>query len=86
MGSLMPPGRKTRRSRVATCSTSRRRAGSVRSSSFRSGLASVDAVLSPGTVAPAFVLPDERGNVVTLSELRGQWVLLWWYPKAATPG
>lgn len=43
-------------------------------------------MLSPGTVAPAFVLPDERGNVVTLSELRGQWVLLWWYPKAATPG
>ncbi len=43
-------------------------------------------VLHAGTPAPDFTLPDEDGRPVTLHELRGQWVLLWWYPKAATPG
>jgi peroxiredoxin Q/BCP len=43
-------------------------------------------VLSEGTPAPTFSLPDENGNPVTLTDLRGQWVLLWWYPKASTPG
>jgi len=31
-------------------------------------------------------LPDQDGNTVTLSALRGKWVFLWWYPKADTPG
>ena len=43
-------------------------------------------MLSAGTVAPDFTLPDQRGNTVHLVDLRGSWVLLWWYPKAATPG
>jgi len=43
-------------------------------------------VLEPGTVAPSFALPDQDGNVVSLDDFRGQWVLLWWYPKASTPG
>jgi peroxiredoxin Q/BCP len=43
-------------------------------------------MLEPGTEAPAFSLPDQDGNVVNLEDLRGHWVLLWWYPKAATPG
>ena len=43
-------------------------------------------VLQPGTVAPAFQLPDQNGELVSLSDFRGQWVLLWWYPKASTPG
>ena len=38
------------------------------------------------TVAPDFDLPDQHGDTVQLSDLRGRWVLLWWYPKAATPG
>jgi len=42
-------------------------------------------VLAPGTVAPPFELPDEHGNLVRLSDLRGKWVLIWWYPKAQTP-
>jgi thioredoxin-dependent peroxiredoxin len=43
-------------------------------------------MLSPGTIAPAFTLTDQNGKAVSLSRLVGQWVLLWWYPKAATPG
>lgn len=43
-------------------------------------------MLEPGRPAPEFTLPDHEGNDVTLSDLRGNWVLLWWYPKASTPG
>ena len=44
------------------------------------------AVLEPGTTAPAFSLPDQDGHLVSLADQAGHWVLLWWYPKAATPG
>jgi thioredoxin-dependent peroxiredoxin len=43
-------------------------------------------VLAPGTVAPDFSLPDQDAAMVSLSDLRGHWVVLWWYPKASTPG
>lgn len=43
-------------------------------------------MLTPGTAAPAFSLPDQDATMVALDGFRGQWVLLWWYPKAATPG
>jgi thioredoxin-dependent peroxiredoxin len=43
-------------------------------------------VLQPGTEAPDFTVPDQDRNPVTLSDLRGRWVLLWWYPMADTPG
>lgn len=43
-------------------------------------------MLETGTRAPAFTLPDQDENPVSLDDLRGRWVLLWWYPKAATPG
>jgi thioredoxin-dependent peroxiredoxin len=43
-------------------------------------------MLAEGTPAPDFSLPDQNGDVVRLADLRGQWVLLWWYPKASTPG
>jgi peroxiredoxin Q/BCP len=43
-------------------------------------------MLSEGTTAPDFTVPDQDGNPVTLSDLRGRYVLLWWYPKADTPG
>jgi len=43
-------------------------------------------LLQPGTEAPDFRLPDQGGNPVRLSDLRGRWVLLWWYPMADTPG
>ena len=36
--------------------------------------------------APDFSLPDEDGNTHTLSDYRGSWVLLYFYPKDMTPG
>ena len=39
-----------------------------------------------GDKAPDFTLPDQHGNPVTLSDLRGQTVVLYFYPKADTPG
>ena len=43
-------------------------------------------MLEPGDTAPDFTLPDQDGNPVTLSELKGQTVVLYFYPKADTPG
>ena len=40
----------------------------------------------PGDTAPDFTLPDQEGNPVTLSALRGKTVVLYFYPKADTPG
>jgi peroxiredoxin Q/BCP len=42
--------------------------------------------LSPGDSAPDFTLPDQEGHEVSLSGLRGQNVVLYFYPKADTPG
>src|SRR5580693_2238256 len=36
--------------------------------------------------APDFELPDQDGRPVKLSDLRGQPVVVYFYPKAATPG
>lgn len=43
-------------------------------------------MLAEGTRAPGFALPDQDGNPVSLSDFTGRWVLLWWFPKASTPG
>ena len=42
--------------------------------------------LAVGKKAPAFTLPDETGAKVKLSDLAGQWVVLYFYPKDDTPG
>jgi peroxiredoxin Q/BCP len=39
-----------------------------------------------GDAAPDFSLPDQNGDKVTLSDLRGQTVVLYFYPRADTPG
>jgi len=39
-----------------------------------------------GSVAPAFTLPCQDGSTVRLADLRGQWVVLYFYPKDKTPG
>lgn len=43
-------------------------------------------MLAPGAEAPDFTLNDQDGSPFTLSSTRGRWVLVWWYPKASTPG
>jgi len=42
--------------------------------------------LAPGDPAPDFTLPDADGNQVSLSSLRGQRVIIYFYPAAMTPG
>src|SRR3954467_11852952 len=44
------------------------------------------AVLERGQKAPAFTLPDQNGDPVKLSDLKGQTVVLYFYPRADTPG
>ena len=39
-----------------------------------------------GSKAPPFKLPDTDGKTVSLDDYSGRYVLLWWYPKADTPG
>ena len=45
-----------------------------------------DKRLAPGDPAPDFTLPDADGNQVSLSWLRGQRVIVYFYPAAMTPG
>ena len=44
------------------------------------------AELQVGDVAPAFELHDQRGEPHRLSDYRGHWVILYFYPKDDTPG
>ena len=43
-------------------------------------------MLEVGSKAPDFTLDDQDGNPVSLSNFKGQKVLLWFYPKASTGG
>ncbi len=42
--------------------------------------------LQPGDPAPDFTLPSDTGESVTLSDLRGSSVIVYFYPAAMTPG
>ena len=39
-----------------------------------------------GQTAPNFTLPSQEGTPVSLNQFRGQWVVLYFYPKDQTPG
>lgn len=43
-------------------------------------------MLEPGTKAPDFTLPDQNGELHSLSDYRGKKVILYFYPKDNTPG
>ncbi len=43
-------------------------------------------MLTEGDKAPDFALPDQNGETVKLKDLRGQTVVLYFYPRADTPG
>ncbi|MCH8845023.1 MAG: redoxin domain-containing protein [SAR324 cluster bacterium] len=44
------------------------------------------ALLKEGDTAPAFDVPNQKNIPTTLAKFQGQHVVLWWYPKADTPG
>lgn len=43
-------------------------------------------MLKTGDMAPDFTVKDHQGRTVSLSGLKGKRVVLWFYPKADTPG
>lgn len=43
-------------------------------------------LLTPGTRAPAFEVLDHAGRMQRLRDYGGRRVVLWFYPKASTPG
>jgi peroxiredoxin Q/BCP len=43
-------------------------------------------MVQTGDPAPVFSIPDHQGNKVALEDFRGKRVVLWFYPKADTPG
>lgn len=43
-------------------------------------------LLNPGDQAPDFEVLDHRGQTVRLADLTGKRFVLWFYPKADTPG
>lgn len=43
-------------------------------------------MIETGQQAPDFKLPDQHGNLVRLSDLRGKTIVLYFYPRADTPG
>jgi peroxiredoxin Q/BCP len=40
----------------------------------------------PGDLAPEVALPDDRGTIHRLSDRRGSWTVVYFYPKDDTPG
>jgi peroxiredoxin Q/BCP len=45
-----------------------------------------DTMPQPGSDAPGFTLPSQDGSPVSLKDLRGRWVVLYFYPKDGTSG
>jgi thioredoxin-dependent peroxiredoxin len=43
-------------------------------------------MLSAGNPFPSFSLPNQDGKTVKLSDLAGQWLVIYFYPKDDTPG
>jgi len=49
-------------------------------------IADEPAAPSPGSKAPAFTLMNQEGKEVSLSDFKGSWVVLYFYPKDFTSG
>jgi peroxiredoxin Q/BCP len=43
-------------------------------------------MLQPGTPFPDFSLPNQDGKITKLSDFKGQWLVIYFYPKDDTPG
>jgi peroxiredoxin Q/BCP len=44
------------------------------------------AMPAAGQAAPAFTLPSQDGSPISLSQYKGKWVVLYFYPRDMTPG
>lgn len=44
------------------------------------------ALLKVGTTAPDFTLSNQSKSLISLSQFKGKWVVIYFYPKAMTPG
>jgi thioredoxin-dependent peroxiredoxin len=49
-------------------------------------MAGVPSSVKVGHEAPDFTTFDDSGQRVSLSDFKGKWVVLYWYPKDDTPG
>lgn len=52
----------------------------------RPGAAAATGLIEPGKAAPAFNATDQGGKTHKLKDYRGQWVVLYFYPRDNTPG
>ena len=52
----------------------------------RQGAGQDMSLIEAGAAAPAFSMTNQDGMTVRLDDFAGRYVLLWWYPKASTPG
>lgn len=43
-------------------------------------------LIDAGEKAPDFTLPDANGNSISLKDCSGKKIILWFFPKANTPG
>ena len=43
-------------------------------------------LLEIGDIAPDFSLPNQNDNLISLSSLKSKKVVIWFFPKANTPG
>ena len=43
-------------------------------------------MLKENDKAPHFKVPDQNGNNISLSDFKGKWIILYFYPKDMTPG
>lgn len=43
-------------------------------------------MIATGAAAPDFTVETDEGKVVSLRDYRGNWVVLYFYPKSDTPG
>jgi peroxiredoxin Q/BCP len=53
---------------------------------FLGFLATLHAESNMNDIAPSFALSDQNGKVHRLEDYRGHWIVLYFYPKDATPG
>jgi peroxiredoxin Q/BCP len=60
-------------------------AGVVAASGFGAQAQAAD-ILQPGATAPEFSLPSQEDSAVSLSQFKGKWVVLYFYPKDMTTG